>query len=143
LIGSRLALIDVDVEPSLLPQLGGSWRDAGDERPAGSFIWLEGSGTIPIEVPEGILGVRGAGSGRVLRLAFGGRTEKIRSSCVTLGVDLNGQPLARFVPFNGWREYRFPIPPNLLRSGRNDLAISAETSEGPTRFAVTYVRVAE
>jgi hypothetical protein len=58
-------------------------------------------------------------------------------------VDLNGRSLARFVPFSGWREYRLPIPAGLLRVGRNEVAISAATRAGPTRVAVTYVRIAE
>jgi membrane-associated phospholipid phosphatase len=142
LIGSRLALVDVDVGEPLRPALVGAWKEAADDRAVGSLVWLEGSGTIPMDVPEAVVRVADDQARRSLRLAFGGRTETDLSSCLSLGVDLNGQPLARFVPFSGWREYRLAIPPGLLHAGRNELALSAETRGGPARFAVTYVRVA-
>ena len=110
-------------------------------------VWLEGAGTVPIDIPEGMLesesGVPGGPVVPHLRLAVGGRTEKSPAPCTTVDVDLNGRSLARFVPFGGWREYRLPIPAGLLRVGRNEVAISAATSAGPARVAVTYVRIAE
>jgi membrane-associated phospholipid phosphatase len=142
LIGSGVALVDVDVGERLRPALVGSWREAAEEQRVGTLVWLEGSGLVPIEIPAEVAVSAGGAAGRALRVALGGRTEKTLSSCMTLGIDLNGRSLARFVPFSGWREYRLPIPPGLLHAGRNELAISAETPEGPARFAVTYVRVA-
>ena len=147
LVGSSAALIDVDVGASLQSRLVGAWREAAEERPGGSLVWLEGSGTVPIDIPEGMAesesGVSGGPVVPHLRLAVGGRTEKTLTPCTTVDVDLNGRSLARFVPFSGWREYRLPIPAGLLRVGRNEVAISAATSAGPARVAVTYVRIAE
>jgi len=134
LVGRRLARIDVEVGVGLRSEPVGSWREAAEEPSVGSFVWLEGAGTVPIEVPQAMV--------QPLVLALGGRTERIRPSCMRLAVDLNGRSLAHFVPFSGWREYRLPIAPGLLRAGRNELAISAETGGGPARFAVTYVRIA-
>lgn len=143
LVGSRVALVDVDVGERIRPQLAGKWLESAEEHPGGSLVWLEGSGTIPFDVPDAVVvGARGTRA-HGLRLAFGGRTEKDPEACLTIGVDLNGRPLASFVPFNGWREYRLPVPPGLLHAGRNELAISAGAGGAPARFAVAYVRLAD
>jgi membrane-associated phospholipid phosphatase len=134
LVGRGLALVDVDVGAALRSELVGAWKEAVEERSVGSLVWLEGSGTIPIEIPD----VR-----RSLLLAFGGRTERVQPACMTLDVAVNGRTIAHFVPISGWREYRLPIEPGLARAGRNEVSLSAATRDGPARFAVTYVRIAE
>lgn len=136
LVGRRAALVDVHVEPGLRPVLLGSWKEAGRERVVGSYLWLLGDGTVPLDVPAD------ATTGRPLRLAFGGRPQRSDRSCVGLEVALNGQTIGRFLPFVGWREYRLAVPPRLLRAGRNELTIMAAGRDGPARFGIRYVRVA-
>ncbi len=137
LVGRRAALVDVHVDPEMRPVLRGNWKEAGRERAVGSYLWLLGDGTVPLDVPAAV--VAGASP---LQLAFGGRPQRGDRSCVGLAVALNGQPVGRFLPFVGWREYRLAIPPSLLRAGRNELTIAAAGREGPARFGVRYVRIA-
>jgi membrane-associated phospholipid phosphatase len=143
LVGARLALDEVDIGPDLRAPLAGGWREAAVERPGGSLVWLEGSGTIRIDIADGESGMSGTGTAPpALRLALAGRPAKAVTPCTTMSVALNGRTLGRFVPFEGWREYRLPIPPDLVRQGPNELAIESRTDEGPSRFAVASVRLA-
>jgi membrane-associated phospholipid phosphatase len=135
LVGERLALDEVDLGPELRTPLAGSWGEAAVERPGGSLVWLEGSGTIRIDVPDG-------SPLPALRIALAGRPAKPRAACTTMSVTWNGRTLGRFIPFEGWREYRLPIPPDVVRPGANELALASETDVGPSRFAVARVRLA-
>jgi hypothetical protein len=137
LVGRRTALVDIDVGPETGPALRGAWTAAGPEPPFDSFQWLDGEGSVAFDVADDAVG-----SATTLRVAFAGRPQKRPRSCATLDVVLNGQRLARFVPFVGWREYRLPLPRALVHVGRNELAISAADETGPARFGLTYVRLA-
>lgn len=137
LLARRAAVVDVDVGPEMTSPRSGDWREPGLERPFGSYLWLEGSASVVLSVPEDRMELLEAA-----RLAFGGRPEKQRGSCMRLDVTLNGRSLARFAPFVGWREYRFAIPPGLLRAGDNELRITAERDGRSARFGVTYARLA-
>lgn len=135
LVAARGAAIDIDVGRARA-LLSGNWAETGEDRNVGSFVWLDGSGTIPIEVPGG------TDLARPLQIAIGGRSERVLPACLALTVDLNGHELRRFVPFSGWREYRLALGPGALRVGRNELTVSAATRHGPARFAVVYARLA-
>ena len=137
LLARHAAVVDVDVGPEMTSPRSGDWREAGLERPFGSYLWLEGSASIVLSVPASRTDLFAAA-----RLALGGRPEKQRGSCMRLDVTLNGRRLARFVPFVGWREYRFAIPPGVLRAGDNELRIDAERDGRSARFGVTYARIA-
>lgn len=136
LVGREAALVDVDVGPEMSAPRRGGWSDPGLERPFGSYVWLEGEASLSFDVDADRARAPGA------RLAVAGRPRKDRGSCAYVDVTLNGRRLGHFVPFVGWREYRFAIPDGILRAGANELAIAARGSRGPARFAVTYVRVA-
>jgi membrane-associated phospholipid phosphatase len=135
LIAAHAAVLDVDVGASIRPTLSGTWGETVDDPAVGSFVWLDGAGTVPLDVSDAL------DLAAPLLLAIGGRSERSLAPCLTLELTLNGHPLRRFVPFRGWREYRFPVLPGLLHAGRNELTISATTRDGPVRFAVVYVRL--
>lgn len=137
LVARAAALVDVDVGPEMSSPRSGDWREAGLERPFGSYLWLEGRASIVLNVP-----VRAGSDGTKMQLAFGGRPEKLRGSCMDLEVTLNDRRLARFVSFVGWREYRLAIPPGVLRAGDNVLTIDARRVDRSGRFGVTYARIA-
>lgn len=141
LVSRALALVDVDLGSDANVALTGGWREAGDEAPGGSLVWLEGAGTIPVGVPSALLAAH-AGAPAPFRLAFAGRPALPSAGCTTVTVGVNGRALAAFVPFNGWREYRVPIAPDVLRAGRNEVAIDVRAGTEPRRFAVAYVRLA-
>ena len=136
LVGHAAALVDVDVGPDMSSPRHGGWRDPGLERPFGSYVWLEGEAGLSFEVAADVARAPS------LRLALAGRPRKERGTCAYVDVTLNGRVLGHFVPFVGWREYRFVVPAGALRGGTNELAIAARGSEGSARFAVTYVRIA-
>jgi membrane-associated phospholipid phosphatase len=136
LVAQGAAVVSVDVGPEMTSPRSGDWREAGLERPFGSYLWLDGAASIVLNVPAYDLGVLAPG-----RLAFAGRPEKIRGSCLRLDVTLNGRSLARFVPFVGWREYRLTIPRGVLAPGDNELRIAATRAGPSARFGVTYARI--
>ncbi len=133
LVGRGAALVDVELGSATSTDLRGSWTGAAAEPPFGPFQWLDGEGTLAFDVPATL------DPGVPLTLAIGGRPKKRPGSCPLLGVAVNGQPLASFVPFVGWREYRLPLPPALVRAGRNELDL--RTGHGTARFGLTYVRL--
>lgn len=137
LVSRRSALVDIDVGPELRPTLRGGWVEAGREEVVGTYLWLLGDGTVPFDVPGQV-----PTSSAPIQIAFGGRPQRTARACVMLDVELNGQLLGRFPPFVGWREYRLPVPANLLRSDGNTLTITAAGRDGPARFGVDYVRIA-
>ncbi len=140
MIGVRAALIDVDVGRNDGVALGGAWRERGEEHPGGAHRWLEDEGTVVLQVSDVLATDLDRDSGS-LRLAFGSRTAKPRPGCMTVTVALNRRVIGRFVPFEGWREYRLPIPPGLLRAGRNDVALAVTAEHGPARLALSYLRL--
>lgn len=131
LVARHAAIVDVDVGPEMPTPRDGGWREAGLERPFGTYLWLEGEAGLVLRLDRR---TPAASSGATL--AFAGRPQKLPGTCQHLDVTLNGQSLARLVPFVGWREYRVPIPAGVLRPGDNRLAFAAR------RFAVTYARIA-
>jgi membrane-associated phospholipid phosphatase len=135
LVGRATTLLDVDVGADRDLGLTGAWREREDEPPGGSLVWLEGAGSIPIEVPTSVVDAP-------LRIAFAGRPALPFAGCATVSVDLNGRAVAQFVPFSGWREYRVPIAAGLMHAGRNQIALDVRAANRPWRFAVAYVRVA-
>ncbi len=137
LVARRSALVDVDVGPETRSALGGTWPDAGLERPFGSYLWLEGAGSVTLVVPA--TAVEG---GVDLQLAFAGRPQKTPRSCTAVAVTLNGRELGRFVAFVGWREYRLRLPVGLVHAGANEVGFTAGAGERPARFGITYVRLA-
>ena len=139
MIGARAAMIDVNVGRDDTA-LGGTWREQGEEYPGGPHRWLEDEGTIALQVSD-LLAADLDHDAAGLRLAFGSRTAKPRPGCMTVTVELNRRVVGRFVPFEGWREYRLPIPPSLLHAGRNDVAIAVTAANGPARLALSYLRV--
>ena len=141
LVSRARALVEVDLGGDSTVALTGGWREAGEEAPGGSLVWLEGAGTIPVDVPPTILAAHADGTAP-FRLALGGRPALPATGCTTVTVDVNGRTLAAFVPFGGWREYRLPIAADLLHAGRNEVAIDVRAGTEPRRFAVTYVRLA-
>ncbi len=136
LVGRRAALLDVDVGPEMSSPRHGNWREAGLERPFGSYVWLEGEAALSFDVGADVA------SASPLCLALAGRPQKDRRSCTHVVLTLNGRRLGRFVPFVGWREYRVAIPKGVLRVGNNELGLAAQCAGGAGRFGVTYVRVA-
>ncbi|MCC6849351.1 MAG: phosphatase PAP2 family protein [Deltaproteobacteria bacterium] len=137
LVARRAALVDVDVGPEMPTPRRGGWREAGLERPFGSYLWLEGEASLVLTVDPG-----DAAAASAAMLVFAARPEKVRGSCLRLDVALNGRAIASFVPFVGWREYRLRMPPGVLRAGDNELAFAVRRSTGTARFAVTYARLA-
>lgn len=137
LVARDAAVVDVDVGPEMQSARAGDWREAGLERPFGSYLWLEGRASIVLNVPA-----HAVRDDARMQLAFGGRPEKLRGSCVRLDVSLNDRSVARFVPFVGWREYRLDIPLGVLRVGDNVLTIDARRADRSGRFGVTYARIA-
>jgi membrane-associated phospholipid phosphatase len=137
LVSRRSALVEIDVGPEQRPNLHGGWVEAGRESVVGTYLWLLGDGTIPFDVGGDVLT-----SPMPLQVAFAGRPQRSARVCLTLDVELNGRQLGRFFPFVGWREYRLPIPANLLRPGGNTLKIAAAGRDGAARFGVDYVRIA-
>lgn len=137
LVARRAALVDVDVGPEMTTARSGGWREPGLERPFGSYLWLEGDASLVLPGVGVDLGAK-----TPAMLVFAARPEKRRGSCLRVDVALNGRRIATVIPFVGWREYRLPIPPGVLRPGDNELAFSARRSEVPARFGVTYARIA-
>lgn len=137
LVSRRAALVDVDLGPEMRSALRGGWVEAGRERMVGSYLWLLGDGTVPFDVPMEVVT-----SAAPLQVAIAGRPQREGRACVTLDVSLNGRRIGRFLPFVGWREYRLPVPPDLLQPGGNALTIAAAGWNGPARFGVDYVRLA-
>lgn len=140
LIGGRAAVIDLNVGTSADAVLGGTWQETDEQHPGGSLRWLQGRGTVALAVTDAVAAELNRDP-EGLRLAFGARTEKPRPSCVTVTVELNRHVLGTFVPFDGWREYRLPIPPGLLHAGRNEAAVAVSAPNGPARLALSYLRI--
>ncbi len=143
LVGYRRALVEVDVGADLRSQLSGDWREAATEQPGGSLVWLEGAGTIAIDVPaETPANGKPIAGSSGLRLALNGRPAVPLGAGTTATIAVNGQVLARFVPFEGWRQYRVTIPPGLVHAGRNEVGIAVLAEGVPRRFAVAGLRLA-
>ncbi|MEO6026979.1 MAG: phosphatase PAP2 family protein [Candidatus Binatia bacterium] len=140
MIGARAASIVVDVGRNDGTALDGTWREPGEEHPGGPHRWLQDQGTIALQVSD-VLAADLAREADGLRLAFGGRTANPRPGCMTVTVELNRRVVGRFVPFEGWREYRLPIPRGLLHAGRNDVALAVTAANGPARLALSYLRI--
>jgi membrane-associated phospholipid phosphatase len=116
---------------------GGGWRERSYEHPAGPLVWLDGHGTVALDVPEAP-----NDGARPSLVVIAGRPAVPDPRCPRVAVEVNGREIARFVAYRGWREYRFPVPPRALRRGTNEVAIT--THDGDVRggrFAVTYVRL--
>jgi undecaprenyl-diphosphatase len=134
LVGASDAFVEVDVGVGGAG-FSGAWREEERQRPADTFRWLEDRGAVALDVSRDVAGEAAP------RLAFGARTEKPRPACMSVAVELNGRAIGAFVPFDGWREYRLPIPVGLLREGRNEVAVSVAAANAPARLALSYLRI--
>ena len=130
----------MDVGARADDELAGGWREEDAQRPGGTFRWLEDRGTVALHVSSDVASAMG---GTVSRLAFGARTETPRPACMEVAVELNGHAIGAFVPFDGWREYRLPIPVGVLHEGRNEVAVSVAAANAPARFALSYLRIGD
>jgi membrane-associated phospholipid phosphatase len=139
LVAGAEALIDVDVGGGTNATLGGAWHADVSWRREDAYRWFDDRGTVAVDVSPDLEDE--VAHGDTLRLAFGARTEKPRPACMHVGVELNGSAIGSFVPFDGWREYRVPIPAGLLRAGRNEVALSVAATNAPARFALSYLRI--
>jgi membrane-associated phospholipid phosphatase len=139
LVGRARASVDADVGSGVGLAFGTGWGDEQHQRSGDSFRWFEGRGALTLEVSDAVAGAMAA---TVTRLAVGVRTEKPRPACMRGAVELNGSALGAFVPVDGWREYRFPIPAGVLRAGRNEVVVSVVAGDAPARLGLSYVRVA-
>jgi membrane-associated phospholipid phosphatase len=139
LIGRAGASFDGDVGSGAGIALGDGWGEEEHQRSGDSFRWFERRGTLVLDLPGDVAEALAA---TTARLAFGARTEKPRPACMRVAVELNGSPLGAFVPFDGWREYRLPIPVGVLRAGRNEVAVSVVAADAPARLGLSYLRVA-
>ncbi len=124
--------------------LEGDWHRAVEHFRRGRFLWLDGPGAVTFTVPERLTRVAGDSAALpAASLVFAGRPDFPERPCLSARVLINGRELRRFVPYVGWREYRLPLPPRLLHTGRNDVRFEITDAVGaPWRFAMTYVRVA-
>jgi membrane-associated phospholipid phosphatase len=125
------------------PTLTGGWEGPLERYRGGSVAWLRGAGAVAFELPDTMVATRDpvpAGSQAILAIA--GRPDIAPRRCLALRVAVNGTPLAPFVPFVGWREYRLLVPPGTLRPGTNEVRLEVATPSGdPWRFAVAYLRI--
>jgi membrane-associated phospholipid phosphatase len=139
LIDSAGASVDADVGSGVGIAFGDGWSDEQHQRSGDSFRWFAHRGTLAFDVSGAVAAATAA---TTTRLALGARTEKPRPACMSVAVELNGSALGTFVPFDGWREYRLPIPAGVLRAGRNEVVVSVAAGDAPARLGLSYVRVA-
>ncbi len=137
LVGRRTAVVALDVGAADPALFRGDWSAGAPEPPFGAFRWLAGAGVATLDVPEGTVRDHAA-----LRLAFAGRPQKAGHACAMLDVALNGTRLGRFAPFVGWREYRLPVPPGVVRAGANELGLDVGDAHAAPPFGLLYVRLA-
>ncbi len=121
---------------------GGDWEATSERASGRAATWLRGAGTVVIELPA-----TGAALGSSLdagaELMLAGRPDIDGRRCAVVQVAVNGRALRPFVPFEGWREYRLPLPPGVLRSGVNEMRIEVvDERNSAWRFALVYLRVA-
>lgn len=143
-------VVEIDVGAALgTAALRGDWTPLAERALGRLGAWLRGAGTVVIEMPAAAggggppSGEDAVPGGRPAELVFAGRPDITDQRCVSLRVAVNGQALAPFVPFVGWREYRLPLPPGTVRPGANEVRIEAVADrEAPWRFALVYLRVA-
>jgi hypothetical protein len=99
---------------------------------------MRGAATVTIELPR-----ERSNLDTGAEVTFAGRPDVDGDECAVLRLAVNGRPLAPFVPFAGWREYRLPLPAGALRPGANAVRIEAvDTRNAPGRFALVYLRLA-
>ncbi len=126
--------------------LAGTWiapAASGRERP---FTWLEGRGVVRFEVPADRTpqprDPRPLPRGAEAMIGIGGRPDITSRRCLSMRVSVDDRVLASFVPYVGWREYRFAVPRGTLRNGANALTIEVRDDRGGAwRFGVAYVRI--
>lgn len=127
--------------------LGGGWIAPPEHFRRGMYVWLKGTGTARIDVPEpgarkDRTDARPVPAGWQALLAIAGRPDITERRCLTMRVRVNGRELPPFVPFVGWREYRLLLPDGTLHPGANDVRIDVTDAAGePWRFAIAYLRV--
>jgi hypothetical protein len=97
------------------------------------MAWLTGAGAVTLP-PAGA-------TDDGWTIAFGARPDADAPACVRVSVSAGGRPIATFVPFEGWREYRVAagaVAPEASLAVR----FEAEYGDGtPARLAVAYVRL--
>jgi membrane-associated phospholipid phosphatase len=127
--------------------LRGGWEGPVEHFRRGTFLWLEGAGSVVLTLPardrvRPIGSARDVPAGWQASLAIAGRPDLRERRCLTMRVRVNGHALPSFVPFVGWREYRLLVPLHTLRPGRNEIGVEvADASGAPWRFAIAYLRV--
>lgn len=127
--------------------LVGGWNRSAEHFRRGRFLWLDGPGAVTFSLPALDRGRTSAfpphlPAGAQAVLVFAGRPDLRERRCLSARVRVNDVELPRFVPFVGWREYRLPVPPGVLRAGPNEVRFEITDAAGaPWRFAIVYVRV--
>jgi membrane-associated phospholipid phosphatase len=143
------------------PLLQGGWEEPVENFRGGVLAWLRGAATVTVVLPadgswfaavESLPAVAArdtastdappaAAAGQAV-LAIAGRSDITVRRCARVRIAVNGRELPSFVPFEGWRQYRLPVPPGTLRPGPNEVRIAvADESDAPLRFALAYVRI--
>ena len=126
----------------------GDWSGGAYAEPAGGYAWLRGSGLVQVFDPRAAERAAAgeppvpAGGGADELLVLVARPDAKSPACVTVRVAVNGEIVASFVPFRGWREYRIPLPRGAYRPGYNDIQIAARAENGaPERLALARLRL--
>jgi membrane-associated phospholipid phosphatase len=135
---SSATSVEIDIgAPATAPLMRGEWTDRGSERAGRSYVWLRGSASVDVPIAERALVAPAQAT-----LAVGGRPDAAERRCARVRVGVNDTVSPAFVPFEGWREYRLPIPGGALRGGANEVRIEiADLRRPPPRFAVDYLRI--
>ena len=143
------------------PLLQGGWEEPTEGFGGGVLAWLRGTATVTVVLPADgswLAAVAAlpaaatretappdappAAADRRAVLAIAGRPDIAVRRCARVRLAVNGRELPSFVPFEGWRQYRLPLPPGTLRPGPNEVRIAvADEDDAPLRFALAYVRI--
>jgi hypothetical protein len=115
---SLRGLIDLGSEPPELPQVvGHNWYRPEEDgnttyrRSKGRRSWLR----VPVRTPGGFAGVLRARS-------------QMSEEPVTVAIQWNGRDVGEVTLGDDWGEHAFAVPPDAVRSGFNDVALSWSTS---------------